>query len=38
LLIEEEENKIDWWTMYFNEAINVYWNGADIIIISQNKK
>jgi hypothetical protein len=24
LLIEEEENKIDWWTMYFNEAINVY--------------
>ena len=24
LLIEEEENKIDWWSMYFNEAVNVY--------------
>jgi hypothetical protein len=24
LLIEEEENKIDRWSMYFNEAVNVY--------------
>ena len=38
LLIEEEENKIDRWSMYFNEAVNVYWNGADTIIISHNKK
>jgi len=28
LLIEDEEKKTDWWTMYFDEAVNVYGNRA----------
>ena len=38
LLIEEEEKKTKWWTMYFDEAINVYCNGAGMVIISYDKK
>jgi ribonuclease HI len=38
LLIGEEEKKIDWRTMYFDGAVNVYENRADTIIISPNKK
>jgi hypothetical protein len=28
LLIEDEEKKTDWWTMYFDEVVNVYGNRA----------
>ena len=38
LLVEEEEKKIDWWTMYFDEAVNIYGNGAGTITISFDKK
>ena len=38
LLIGEEEKKIDWWTMYFDGAVNVYENRVDTTIISSNKK
>jgi hypothetical protein len=33
-----EEEKSDWWTMYFDGAINVYGNGAGAVIISPDKK
>jgi hypothetical protein len=29
-----EEGKSDWWTMYFDDAINVCGNRADAMIIS----
>jgi len=38
LSIEKEEEKTDWWTMFFDRAVNVYGNGASAIIISLNKK
>ncbi|XP_052301368.1 LOW QUALITY PROTEIN: uncharacterized protein LOC127904008 [Populus trichocarpa] len=38
LLIEKEEEKTDWWTMFFDGAVNVYGNGAGAVIISPNKK
>ena len=38
LSIEEEEGKIDWWTMFFDGAVNVYGNGAGAVIISPDKK
>jgi hypothetical protein len=38
LLIEEEEKKTNWWTMYFDGAVNVYDNEADVVIISPDKK
>jgi hypothetical protein len=38
LLIEEEEKKINWWTMYFDGVVNVHDNGADAVIISPDKK
>ena len=37
LLTGEEEKKIDWWTMYFDGAVNVYQKRVDTIIISPNK-
>jgi hypothetical protein len=33
-----EEGKLDWWTMYFDGAVNVCGNIADVMIISHNKK
>jgi ribonuclease HI len=36
LVIEEE--KSDWWIMYFDGAINVYGNEAGAVIISHDKK
>jgi len=38
LSIEEEEKKIDWWTMFLEEVVNVYGNGAGAVIISPDKK
>jgi hypothetical protein len=32
------EEKLDWWTMYFDDAVNVCGNGADAVIISPDKK
>jgi hypothetical protein len=37
-LVKEEENRLDWWTMYFDGAINICGNGVDAVIISYNKK
>jgi len=37
-LVKEEENRLDWWTMYFDGAINIRGNGVDAVIISYNKK
>jgi hypothetical protein len=36
LVVEKEEP--DWWTMYFDEAVNVYDNGTRVVIISPNRK
>ncbi|XP_073264252.1 uncharacterized protein [Populus alba] len=33
-----EEEKSDWWVMYFDGAVNVCGNGAGAVIISPNKK
>jgi hypothetical protein len=38
VLIIEEERELDWWTMYFDGALNVYGNRAEAMIISPNKK
>jgi hypothetical protein len=38
LSIEEEEGKTDWWTMFFDGAVNVYGNRAGAVIISPDKK
>jgi hypothetical protein len=38
LSIEKEEEKTDWWTMFFDGVVNVYGNGAGVVIISLNKK
>ncbi|XP_061979625.1 uncharacterized protein LOC133700079 [Populus nigra] len=38
LSIEEEEGKTNWWTMFFDGAVNVYGNGAGAVIISPDKK
>jgi ribonuclease HI len=38
LSVEEEEGKTDWWTMFFDGAVNVYGNGAGAVIISPDKK
>jgi ribonuclease HI len=38
LAIEEEEEKTDWWTMFFDRAVNVYRNGAGTVIISPDQK
>jgi ribonuclease HI len=32
------EEKLDWWTMYFDGAVNVCGNGAGAVIISPDKK
>jgi hypothetical protein len=34
LVIKEEEEKTDWWTMFFDGAVNVYGNGAGVVIVS----
>ena len=36
--MEEEEEKTNWWTMFFDRAVNVYGNGADVVIISLDQK
>jgi hypothetical protein len=33
-----EKKKLDWWTMYFDDAVNVCGNGAGAVIISPDKK
>ena len=33
-----EEGKLEWWTMYFDGAVNVCGNGAGAVIISPDKK
>jgi hypothetical protein len=38
VLIVEEEKEPDWWTMYFDRAVNVYGNRVGAVIISPNKK
>ena len=37
-VLSVEEGKSDWWTMYFDGAVNVCGNGASAMIISPNKK
>jgi len=37
-VLSVEEGKLDWWTMYFDGAVNLYGNKADAMIISPNKK
>jgi trehalose-6-phosphatase len=37
-VLSVEEGKLDWWTMYFDGAINKYGNKANTMIISPNKK
>jgi hypothetical protein len=32
--MEEEEEKTNWWTMFFDRVVNVYGNGAGAVIIS----
>jgi hypothetical protein len=32
--MEEEEEKMNWWTMFFDRVVNVYGNGASAVIIS----
>jgi ribonuclease HI len=36
--MEEEEEKMNWWTMFFDRAVNVYGNGASVVIISLDQK
>jgi hypothetical protein len=38
LTIEEYGDMNDWWTMYFNEAVNISGNGDGAVIISLEKK
>jgi ribonuclease HI len=38
LSLEEEEEKIDWWTIFFDGVVNVYGNGASAVIISLDQK
>jgi hypothetical protein len=38
LSIEDEEEKTDWWTMFFDGAMNVYGNGAGVVIVSPDQK
>nr|XP_034920866.1 uncharacterized protein LOC118053664 [Populus alba] len=38
LSIAGEEEKTDWWTMFFDGAVNVYGNGASAVIISPEQK
>jgi hypothetical protein len=33
-----EEGKLDWWTMYFDGAVNVCGNRAGTVLISLDKK
>ena len=37
-MISIEEEKLDWWTIYFDGAVNVCNNRAGVMIISPNKK
>jgi len=37
VLVVEEERELNWWTMYFDRIVNVYDNGAGIMIISPKK-
>ena len=36
--MEEEEEKTNWWTMFFDRAVNVYGNVAGAMIISLDQK
>ena len=36
--MEEEEEKMNWWTMFFDRVVNVYGNGAGAVIISLDQK
>ena len=36
-VLSVEEGKLEWWTMYFDGAINICSNGAGAMIISPNK-
>jgi len=38
LSIAGEKEKTDWWTMFFDGAVNVYGNGAGVMIISPDQK
>ena len=38
VLVVQEERELNWWTMYFDRVVNVYDNGAGIMIISPKKK
>ena len=38
VLVVEKEEELDWWTMYFDKAINVYDNRARAMIILPNRK
>jgi hypothetical protein len=37
-VLSVEEGKLDWWTMYFDGAVNVCGNRVVAMIISPNKK
>ena len=37
-MLEIEEEKSDWWIMYFDCAVNICGNGAGAVIISPDKK
>lgn len=38
VLIIERERELDWWTIHFDGAVNVYGNEVKIVIISSDKK
>jgi hypothetical protein len=38
LLVVGEKKEPDWWTMYFDGAVNVYDNRVGVVIISPNRK
>jgi len=38
MLVVEKEEELDWWTMYFDGAVNVYGNGVKAVMISPNEK
>jgi len=38
LLVVEKEEELDWWTMYFDRAINIDVNKVQAVMISPNRK
>jgi len=38
VLVVEKEEELDWWTMYFDRAVNIYVNKVQAVMISPNRK